>query len=526
VRTFLDFFSGAALALLLVTGVILWTGRAAPPPAPAAPPVPVIAAGDTSLPDVTETTDPKRQREIFSAYDTPRKDVAAATAAMLAAHPDDPLAMTARGWSLASSGWAMRGTAYIRAVSPEGLARMDDMHQEAMTLALAAVEKAPWLVAASDLVLFLARTTGRDDLVVPELERIMAIHPTRHSLRLAALSDGRAWGGSGTLYLRGCDAWATQMEDVADYTADICKLDMLFSTAPRQLTEADYLAASESTHPILSSARMSAAGSWAIPTERRWELLEAAAKDGSIPLMLARDLDTNNGTPMGEDGPATRAAAVATLEHNRKVLDRNPADTIAMEYLLMALPVVTRAEGTPWPHEEIDRRFADLFELVPYDSAPWTRYAWLRQGFVDSKTAPLPAFEANRAYLINAAVAANHTEDGLWDLDGYNRGLWQTLERRNLDAIDTTGAPAFPKEEFDRAVVCPTVRAIRLLVAACERPMDENRCRLYVAGDNLNRPVWPEFIERAEKRAACAWELTADPAELRYEMVPVDLPGQ
>jgi hypothetical protein len=58
VRTVLGFFSGAALALLLVLGVTLWTGRAA------------AAAAPMGLRDVTAATDPVVRRETFETFVT------------------------------------------------------------------------------------------------------------------------------------------------------------------------------------------------------------------------------------------------------------------------------------------------------------------------------------------------------------------------------------------------------------------------------------------------------------------------
>jgi hypothetical protein len=475
------------------------------------------------LPDVTAATDPLVQRETFETFVTARPGIAAATEALLAAHPRDARAMAARGWVLAATGWAMRGTETIDAVPPEGPARMNALHAEALDLAQAAIAADPGLLPASDLLLALAPTTGRRDLVVPEFERVMAIYPSRHSQRLAAVADAPQWGGSGAWADRACETWADRIKDRADDTVRICKLDMIFAGGGRAAPE-DRHAVAGTTHPILARARNSVADSGLIADDQKWALLEAAAEDGSNSLMNARALDEHNGTALGEDGRVTRATAVRLVADSREALDRSPADRIALAYLMMALPVDTRANGAPWPQDEIDRRFADVFALVPYDSSPSLRYRALKQSFTDLGTAGLEEIEANRAYLIHGVVASNHTVIGLWYLDGYNRGVWQVLEKRHLDAIDATGAPAFDKAAFDAAVVCPTVRAIRLMEAACAVNPAGAGCPS--PDVDLNPSPWPELLECAKKRGACETELTAPLKALRYAPVPVDRPGQ
>ena len=102
-----------------------------------------------------------------------------------------------------------------------------------------------------------------------------------------------------------------------------------------------------------------------------------------------------------------------------------------------------------------------------------------------------------------------------------NAGLWQDLERRNLDAMDATGAPEFAKDEFDRAVVCPAVRAIRVLQAVCEGSSGGRGCPY---PDEPATPG-PDPLTRAEKRKACTAELTADPRDLGYDWVETAMPA-
>ena len=61
----------------------------------------LIRAGDSAgVLAALADPDPATQRRAFAAFQTSRADADRLSAAMLAAHPDDPRAMLARGWHL------------------------------------------------------------------------------------------------------------------------------------------------------------------------------------------------------------------------------------------------------------------------------------------------------------------------------------------------------------------------------------------------------------------------------------------
>ena len=483
----------------------------------------VLAGDEAPILQALSATDPQAQRAAFGAFATAHPKVAEVSAALLAAHPDDPRAMVARGWYLQAAGQAMRGSAYAISVNRTALDEMRERHLQAMALALQATTAAPDMVAASDLVLVLASTLGEGGRVPVEFDRIMALHPTRHSLLQASRSMAPRWGGRPGWSEAACDTWAAKVADVADYTPEVCALDMLYAAwgnwDDREKARARLAAVD---HPILEPARVDLAMSGLDGSDAAVAVLERAQKAGSLTLHQAMKLDSLRGAePMpGSLGPAEAEVLPRELARLRAEVDFNPGDSYALELYMFALGEDVRENQTPWPEAEIEHRYAMVFQLAPYDFDSWMSYGRLRSNMLDLDSVSLEEVEAARAYFINGVVTGNHSAIVLHDLESTNRWLWKQLDKRNLDAIDATGAPAFAADDYDRAVVCPEVRAIRLIRAVCDTQGPGNGCP--VAGE----PTHPldDLLARAEKRNACATELTADPYDLLYQMVPVPLP--
>ncbi len=333
------------------------------------------------------------------------------------------------------------------------------------------------------------------------------------------------WGGPPGWSDRACEVWAAKVVDVADYTAEVCALDMLYSAWGSRDDQAlawDRLAAQD--HPILDPARVSHAQSGLAPKAESIAILERALAAGTLTLWQARDLDALRGAaPMpGSLGPAEREVLPKELARLRAEVDFNPGSSLWLEFYMAVLYADMRENGTPWPADEIDRRYALVFQLAPYDFDTWMRYGQMQTDMLHLDDATLDEVEAVRAYFINGVVTGNHSAYALWALEGFNRIVWSKLDKRNLDAMDATGAPAFDKADYDRAVVCPEVRAIRLMQAACDAEGGGSGCPK--ASDPTH--PWDELLARAEKRKACGAELGADPYDLRYEMQVVPLPGE
>lgn len=507
----------------ILLSVLLALGLAAPAGAtPRDDMTALIAAGDVEAVRAA-LSDPDRavQRQHFAAFQTSRPDAGKLSEALLAADPGDPRAMTARGWYLMARGWALRGTGYARTVYADGLAQMEAMHGEAWALALAALDADPTLVPASDLVLQLARTTGHRRTIPAELDRVMQIWPNRQSLLLAVFGMTPAWGGPPGWGPEACEAYAERIADVEGYTPEVCTLDILWAANYRDADRAPYadrLIASD--HPILEGARLAWATSWRMPDAEARVVLEGAT--GDLTLSQARILDAvrgEGGSPGG--GPAYQKALKVQLPRLRAEADFDPGNSYAVLVYIDALIEASVAEGRRVPRDEIEARYGMLFKLAPYDSGAWARYGVLLQDSLDFQRIELSELDAIRGYMENAVYYTNHDSSQLAFLDGFNRIAWDALDRRNLDAIDATGTTAFPKEAYEASVICPTIRAVRLLQAICEADPAAGGC----PPPGGNALPWDEQMARAEKRDACVAERTADLRDLLYTPVAVPLPG-
>lgn len=467
--------------------------------------------------------DPAEARRAFAAFNTAHPAADAASAALVVATPADPVALTARGWYLMATGWALRGSGTGDTIYPAAAAALDRMHGDAFANGLAAMATDQGLIPASDLVLAAARTAGKQHIVPSEFARVMALHPTRHSLHLAAAAMAPAWGGPAGWADAACDAWAGRVTDVEGYSAEICKLDMLYSTSTSwRERDAAFAVLPRYDHPILNPGRRWRAMYAPLDAATAEAELSALAEQDAIDLEGAQRLDELRGQAHANRvGPVTRLLLTRALPRLRAAIDFNPGDGWAVQLLVDALFLQSQADGTPVPRDEVDRAFAGLFQVAPYDGETWARYGYLMDRTLDFQTVTLEEIERIRSFYANGVHYTRQSADALRALEAYNRWVWEMLDRRNVDAVDATGTTAFAKDDYDRAVVCPAVRAIRLFRAVCARRPGAEGCP---PADAPALP-WDTLLERAEKRQACAWERTAGFEELAYPPVPVTLPG-
>jgi hypothetical protein len=150
------------------------------------------------------------------------------------------------------------------------------------------------------------------------------------------------------------------------------------------------------------------------------------------------------------------------------------------------------------------------------------RIGYLRDLFVDIDTVTLKDVRKLRTGFENAAFFSNNSPTYISQLFQFNLNKWEDLERRNLDALDVTGEPAFDRQEFDAEIICPTIRSILVLERLCEGSKNASGCPEFpqmVGGDPR-----PKLIERAKARKACAELFESDPDDLLYTQVPFEFP--
>ena len=472
------------------------------------------------------SNDLAEQRAAFDAFFTSDPVVGAFSEKLLAETPDDAKAMTARGQYLLATGWQMRGGGYRQTVFPEAAERMHRLHAEAEALAIAALAADPKLVPASDLRISVSMTMGHTAIVPDEFQRVMDLVPTRRSLLIAAYALAPQWGGSAEYGPRMCEAWADKVTDVKAYTVQICKIDVVFAANyPWELQEKALEKIGGLTHPVLDAPRLRLITNGLTPPAQQLAVFKELANSGEMTLRLAAKREALEGNAGGNVPPGMPSAAALAkyLPRMRAEADFDPGDSIALSLYTDALVWQANLNGTPFPADEVETRFGRLFAIAPYDPDTWSRFAYYRGMFLDQTTMTIEGVEAARSGFINAVYYSNNDVEFVSSLLSFNQEFWDALDKRNLDALDATGEPAFDREAFNAGVVCPTIRSVRVLDSMCEgggaRPEYCPDYSSMMGGDPR-----PKLIKRAEARKACAAELSADVEDLLYTAVPFDLP--
>jgi hypothetical protein len=459
------------------------------------------------VPDLDE------QRRAFAAFGTADPVVADFSARLLADDPADARAMTARGWALQAQGWAIRGEAWGTAIHPEGATRMAALHHEADGLARAALAADPGLIPASDLIIDLSRTLGPNDDAASELARVMAITPNRQTLILAGAAMAPRWGGSILFGAKACDDWAARIPDIPGYSPQVCRIDLIYAAGyPEEMrTEVmDQLLQDKS--PVLDEARkVEAARSGFMSNDIAEKVFEISEKKG---LMTLSDYMKWDGlaklSTYPDLGPHTAKALPSEVLRLRAEADFNPGSSLMLMLYLQAAQMSARETGASISLEEINARFEQLFAIAPYEPDSWLQFAMYVQMYTRLDDMPLKDIERIRGYYINAVNFSNNNPQYVDFLNSFNRQVWTTLDQVNLASIDATDMPAYPRDEYNAHVVCPTVRSTLVMLMVCPPETDNPGCFRYPPGGDFRMGD----LTRAKKRQACEAEFAAATATL------------
>jgi hypothetical protein len=242
---------------------------------------------------------------------------------------------------------------------------------------------------------------------------------------------------------------------------------------------------------------------------------------GLLQVQDYRRWDTIEQGSMGDLGPRASRALPAELDRMRQEVDFDPGDGLALMGYLRMLDFLPADDPARPSMAEIQGRFGQLFAIAPYDSGAWVQFAWYSELATSKDTMSLADADRLRGYYENAVAYSNHDRQVLHFLDNFNQQVWKAMDKRNQDAFDISGAPEFAAEDYNRSVVCPAIRTIRLIRDICPEGSKTQRCNIFPEGADPH----PAMLERAERRQTCTDELVADPADLAYSPMPVDIPA-
>lgn len=457
-------------------------------------------------------------RSVYSMFGERHPAMLAFTDHWLQERPDSPMAMTARGWALHAEGWAMRGDGYYQDISAPALQAFKAAHQQGLALMQAALQSDPAFLPASDGVLAMAYPLGQQDLIEPEVARIMALRPNRWTLTLAGQALAPNWGGSEDRMKTLCRDYAPLVTDWPGYDPEVCFIDGQMKAGYLRGAEFEALAEKirTSDNPALAGWNpQTGAVPGQTPTDRLTYLDEVKqTRDLSYDEARVYDQDAAQvailaGEPRAPEFPA---ALTREVEKARARADAQPGDWQAVARFLNIAAEDRQVNGTKADMDELWQRQVGALRLSPYDARIWSSVGMT----VFGRQAPegeVEAMAAAEPYLVNAAVYSNHASDSLVDLVSPKLSL---MVRSMSD-----GSLPVSKEQWQSQVQCPLVRQMRLLIAACEADgRGFGECSgLPYAAKNMQ-----DLIRDIQAAGACEAEAT-DPLEtLAYSAIAVDLP--
>lgn len=533
------FLAGATAGLVLVLGVVAIVG----PPASAEQPAPIavtqaappevtpedlralIYADDrsavadvfTALPVDTKAAQ-DRQRQLFGVFSEVHPKMIAFAKAWAEDEPKNPAALAARGWSLHSQGWNFRGKGYAHQVYPQAMEAFQAAHAEGLRLMQEAVVLEPSLLAASDGILKMSYTIGRNDLIAPEVARIMDIAPNRFTMTLSGSANAPNWGGSVDAIRLLCKAHAAKVTDRPGYDADVCLFDGVMQSGAMSFQDARQLspAIARSDNPMILEWQDRDADIQGETAVEKLAHLDKLKAERPLTYLEANIYDQMSGmvaTMTGEQRPLEFPLAVARkAEDALHYADRNPGDWGGAERLLYARMEDRDVNGTKFDYDEFNRRAQASLEINPFNAGAWGHLGTskLMSGGEEEE-----GIFASEPYFINATAYSNHASEHLKMLGGTKLSL---LFRNMANGVK----PDDPKQ-WQEGVLCPMVRQLRLLEAVCAA---ERRS----FSECANLPWEPDAIQGQIKEftsaGTCQTEAEAPLEELVYSPVAVDLVAQ
>lgn len=455
------------------------------------------------------------QRDLFAVFAHSAPAIDTFTSDWLAQSPDDAMAMTARGWYFYGTGWAMRGNASAPETSTPAIAKMRIYHRRALEQFQAAIKADPSLIPASDGPLVLAPTLGNPEMVMPELERIMALAPNRGSLVRAMVVQMPQWGGDMQNIASICDHFAPMVTSTADYTSETCELDAIYFAQPNpgpfrnQLH--DHLI--ENANPVLDYARLADATDRIGTPAWRLKVLEdqMLKADLTAEQALAYDAALNDQTNSGNFySPETYIAALPaqTIQAKRRV-EIDPLNAREVVDYIRALQTEAaaaeaRANGAAFP-DVIDADYP--FDAKTGGSAletllagnPYDGHAWLYLGVAHLGARDLAGIEAAAPYFHNALYYSNYNQRILETVI-YTYLTKVTRDRYSKTPLDISALSPDELAEMDRVVYCPVAKL--LVSAALTCTWNEVPLKSCALGFPESQEVFDRLME-SDKRQEC-----------------------
>lgn len=386
--------------------------------------------------------------------------------------PNNPRALTAKGWNLYTWGWIIRGDRSFERTSAEALDALSTRHSAAFPLFKQATELQPDLIPASDGLLRLTATLGNKSLIPLELERIMTSQPNRGSLMRAMVALAPQWNGRPEQVNLLCDRYAPKITDIKDYSPEVCRIDAVYYA---NFWYGDQRAAAHqllmfTLNPVLDYAREADILAGLMTPEETIAALEAIKSKRPLTLKEAEKLDftrmdLNRTLPQDADYPESKAAQLRDIAQGDAALKRDPFNPdLLHHYVQIRADAVYNLDRPMPPAEKADmiNRLQAVLKVVPTSPKLWSDLAGLTLNARD-----LDSIASAEPYFHNAIHYARYGTRQF--SDAVRPKVEMVLDPRNyMHAADISGLTPEQLAKLDQIVNCPLLGQLSILGVVCQ----------------------------------------------------------
>lgn len=456
------------------------------------------AALEAAHTSYTSAHTPDAERDLYNVFALSDPAIQGFTEDWARDQPDNPRALTAKGWNLYAWGNFWRGRASVNNTTDEAMSALMQRHTAAFPLFKQATKLAPDLIPASDGLLRLTATLGNKSVIPRELERIMNSQPNRGSLMRAMVALAPQWGGRPEQVNLLCDRYAPKITDIKDYSPEICRIDAVYYA---DFWYGDQRAAAHqllmfTDHPILDNARYNDMMDGLTSPEDSIVLLEKIKADGEMASREARKLDTlrnqiNNVSPMEAKYPELAIALSREVPYLHDALLQDPLNPYLLHRYIGVLFDAAEYANRPVTladKAEITTRLHAALKAVP--TAP---QLWIDLAEITLRWQDLDSIAKAEPYFHNAIYYSRYGTDEF--ADAARPKLQMVQDQSNLiQAVDISGMTPEQLAKLDEIVNCPLAVQLSILRVVCQNTgTPENQC---AEGAATNDVVWDRLNGR------------------------------
>jgi hypothetical protein len=437
--------------------------------------------------EFTAAHQPDAERALYNVFSLSDPAIGRFALDWVAQQPENPRALTAKGWNLYAWGWIMRGDRVVMHTSPEAIEEMLNRHHAAFDLFEHAAQLAPDLIPASDGLLRLTTTLGNISTIPMVLERVMTANPNRGSLMRAMPALAPQWGGRLDQVDLLCNRYAGKITDIKEYTPDVCAIDAVYwanfwQGEQRGIAHQKLMFM---LHPILDYARYQDMMQGLLSSEDTDAALKKIQAEGGLSYKEAKKLDW-----MDVNRKATETGQVPSqneieLPNYAKALLRDLGlskinyqhDPMNPDALLVYIDILQEAAAyadrpiSPQEQAEVTQYLKAILMVVPTDPRLWSHLAK-----IVAKDHGLEGLAAAAPYYHNAIYYSQFDNSFLSEAIA-PKIQYVLSPNNNMELIDLSKFSTEDVALLDESVHCPMVSQLLIAENVCRNEgIAENQC--------------------------------------------------